>query len=266
MMTWSRRVTAFFPAPLRTVQARGAACPSRSCGMAMLAGDQERRRGFCSNGNGSATARGSAAFRIDMIDIAFVGGVMLWRGVDRELERVAPGSRTRVPGATAPTRRAGADLVVFSNRSGPNMRLHPTARFREFARAVIDLGADVYYGHSARVFQGVEIHRGKPIPCDTGDFVDDYAIDRELRNDWSFVFRIVLDGRSLRRITLFPVALAHARSGRAQGRQRAAIPERMERLSAEMGRVSSELTTGWSANRRPARRVDEHQDAARAAE
>jgi poly-gamma-glutamate synthesis protein (capsule biosynthesis protein) len=51
--------------------------------------------------------------------------------------------------------------------------LRPREIFRRFARAVIDSGADVYYGHSAHVFQGVEIYRGKPILYDTGDFIED---------------------------------------------------------------------------------------------
>ena len=38
-------------------------------------------------------------------------------------------------------------------------------------------GVDIYYGHSAHVFQGVEVYRGKPILYDTGDFIDDYAVN-----------------------------------------------------------------------------------------
>jgi poly-gamma-glutamate synthesis protein (capsule biosynthesis protein) len=38
----------------------------------------------------------------------------------------------------------------------------------------------------------VEIYRGKPILYDTGDFIDDYAVDPRLRNDWSFLFKILL--------------------------------------------------------------------------
>ena len=148
---------------------------------------------------------------------------------------LAGDAQGQVAAAIAAARGAGADLVVFSNHWGPNMRLRPSQRFRDFARAVVDLGADVYYGHSAHVFQGIELHNGKAILYDTGDFIDDYVADRELRNDWSFVFRIALEGRSLRRITLFPVALRYARTERAQGRERALILERMERLSAEMG-------------------------------
>jgi len=53
----------------------------------------------------------------------------------------------------------------------------------------MDRGVDVYYGHSAHTFQGVEIYDGKPILYDTGDFIDDYAVHPKLRNDWSFMFK-----------------------------------------------------------------------------
>jgi poly-gamma-glutamate synthesis protein (capsule biosynthesis protein) len=70
----------------------------------------------------------------------------------------------------------------------------PRDIFRRFARSVVDRGADVYYGHSAHVFQGVEVYRGKPILYDTGDFIDDYAVDDRLRNDRSFVFLVSVEG------------------------------------------------------------------------
>ena len=68
------------------------------------------------------------------------------------------------------------------------MRSRPTSEFRVFARRVIEAGADVFWGHSAHIVQGVEVWRGKPILYDTGDFVDDYAVDTNLRNDLSGLF------------------------------------------------------------------------------
>jgi poly-gamma-glutamate synthesis protein (capsule biosynthesis protein) len=111
----------------------------------------------------------------------------------------------------------------------------PRDLFRRFARAVVDLGADVYYGHSAHVFQGVEICRGKPILYDTGDFIDDYAVDPRLRNDRSFLFRLSLENGALERLELFPVSLPYARVERARGAEREAILDRMVGLSAELG-------------------------------
>jgi len=141
----------------------------------------------------------------------------------------------RVGAAIGGAREAGAQTVVFSNHWGPNMVERPSGLFRRFARAVVDRGADVYFGHSAHVFQGVEIYRGKPIFYDTGDFVDDYAVDERLRNDRSFVFRVSLEGGEFRRLEMFPVVLSFARTGLAVGEEREEILLRMERLSAEMG-------------------------------
>ena len=141
----------------------------------------------------------------------------------------------RIEAAVTAAREAGAEAVVFSNHWGPNMVQRPSALFRRFARAVIDCGADVYYGHSAHVFQGVEIYRGKPILYDTGDFIDDYAVDPRLRNDQSFLFRISLEESEFRRLELFPVALSYARAQLAKGSERESILDQMERLSGEMG-------------------------------
>ena len=143
----------------------------------------------------------------------------------------------RVERAVSAVREAGVDTVLFSNHWGPNMVQRPKEIFRRFARAVIDLGIDIYYGHSAHVFQGVEIYHGKPILYDTGDFIDDYAVNRELRNDWSFLFRVsVAEGR-FERLDLIPVKLSYARVDLATGGEREIILDRMERLSAEMGTV-----------------------------
>src|SRR5215217_9482460 len=141
----------------------------------------------------------------------------------------------RVEEAIGAAREAGARTVVFSNHWGPNMVRRPKAAFQRFARAVVDRGADVYYGHSAHVFQGVEVYRSKPILYDTGDFIDDYAVDERLRNDRSFVFLVSVEGGTFRRLQLFPVFLSFAQTGLATGGEREEILRRMERLSAELG-------------------------------
>jgi poly-gamma-glutamate synthesis protein (capsule biosynthesis protein) len=141
----------------------------------------------------------------------------------------------RVEAAIAGVREAGADTILFSNHWGPNMMERPRGLFRRFARAVVDRGADAYYGHSAHVFQGVEIYRDKPILYDTGDFIDDYAVDARLRNDRSFVFRVSVEGGAFRRLELIPVVLSFARTELAAGEEAKGILRRMEYLSAEMG-------------------------------
>src|SRR5918995_6372751 len=141
----------------------------------------------------------------------------------------------RVERAVSDVREMGVDTIIFSNHWGPNMVQRPKEIFRRFARAVIDRGVDIYYGHSAHVFQGVEIYRGKPILYDTGDFIDDYAVDPKLRNDWSFLFKIFLEGGEFRRLELSPVTLPYARVQLAKGSEKEAILDRMKLLSGEMG-------------------------------
>ena len=90
--------------------------------------------------------------------------------------------------------RKKVDLLILSIHWGPNMRKRPLAEHRSFAHELIDLGVDILHGHSAHLFQGIEMYRDKAIFFDTGDFVDDYAIDRDLRNDLSFFFIVETDG------------------------------------------------------------------------
>jgi poly-gamma-glutamate synthesis protein (capsule biosynthesis protein) len=131
--------------------------------------------------------------------------------------------------------RQHADLVIFSIHWGPNMRERPDGDDRTFARHVIDAGADVFWGHSAHLVHGVELWHGKPILYDTGDFVDDYAVDAELRNDLSALFLLRVRPPAVERIDLIPVAISDRRVRRAQGPDREWFCRRFTALSAELG-------------------------------
>ncbi len=141
----------------------------------------------------------------------------------------------RVADAIARARERGADWVVFSNHWGANFVERPSPLFRRFARRVIELGADVFYGHSAHIGQGIEIHHGKPILYDTGDFVDDYAVDPVLRNDRSCLYELVFDRDRLLRIELVPVRLHYARVMLARGADFDAIADWTQSRCAELG-------------------------------
>jgi len=98
-----------------------------------------------------------------------------------------------------------ADFVIFSIHWGPNMRQYPTEEFIEFTRAVIDAGVDIFHGHSAHVFQPIEIYKGKPIFYDCGDFIDDYAVDPDLRNDYALLYFVIInDQKKIEKIELIP--------------------------------------------------------------
>ena len=142
---------------------------------------------------------------------------------------------TRIAENIAQARAQGADLVVFSNHWGANFVERPSPEFRSFAKRVIELGADIYHGHSAHICQGIEIYQGKPILYDTGNFIDDYAVHPRLRNDRSCLFKLMFKKGKLCRIELLPVSLSVARVALASGKEFEAICARMEMLCAEFG-------------------------------
>jgi poly-gamma-glutamate synthesis protein (capsule biosynthesis protein) len=133
--------------------------------------------------------------------------------------------------------RERADLVVFSIHWGPNMRAWPTPEFRAFAHAVIDAGADVFWGHSAHVPQGVEFHRGRPILYDTGDLLDDYAVDPHLRNDLSALFFVHVRPPVVEDVEIVPVQITDLQVNLAQGHGRNWFLERFTARCAEFDTV-----------------------------
>lgn len=135
----------------------------------------------------------------------------------------------------AALRRSGAGLVVVSVHWGPNMVVEPPPHHRGFAHALIGLGADVVHGHSAHLVQGVELWRGRPILYDTGDVLDDYAVDPFLRNDHGMLFRLGVDASGPAMLTMLPLRLSFAQVDLAEGDTAATICARMERLSASLG-------------------------------
>ncbi len=130
--------------------------------------------------------------------------------------------------------RSGADLLVVSVHWGPNMRRRPPASFQSFARALIEAGADVFWGHSAHVVQGVELWRNGVILYDTGDFIDDYAVDSALRNDLSALFYVRYAQRGIH-VQVLPVVIRDLRVRVAQGSDRSQFIRSFTELCGELG-------------------------------
>lgn len=84
-------------------------------------------------------------------------------------------------------------LRFFSVHWGPNYSWQPAQEIRDLAHFLIDeCEVDIIHGHSSHHIQGVEIYKGKPIIYGCGDFVDDYALTPEYRNDISAVWQIIV--------------------------------------------------------------------------
>lgn len=133
--------------------------------------------------------------------------------------------------------------VVVALHWGPNMVERPSAHHQRFAHALIDAGADIVFGHSAHIFQAVEVYNRGLILYDTGDFLDDYAVDPILRNDWSFIFLVDTGRDGWKRLRLLPVRLEYSVVNLARGDDFDRITHRMEALCDQFG--TPVVRTSW---------------------
>ncbi|GGG53302.1 capsule biosynthesis protein [Kocuria dechangensis] len=130
--------------------------------------------------------------------------------------------------------RLRTGFLVVSAHWGSNWGSEVPEEHRAFAHALVDAGADAVFGHSAHIFRGVEVYRGRPLVYSAGDFIDDYAVDPEERNDQSFLFLLEVQDGLPRSLRLHPTVIADFRAGLATADARS-IAARMQELSAELG-------------------------------
>ena len=124
-----------------------------------------------------------------------------------------------------------ADIVLVSPHWGPNMVAEPVDRVREAASAFRAAGATLVAGHSAHVFHGVADN----ILFDLGDFIDDYAPHRDLRNDLGLLFIVTFDDDRPTRLEAIPLALDYCRTRLADAGETAWIGRRFRLACAELG-------------------------------
>ncbi len=113
--------------------------------------------------------------------------------------------RSRIAQALVLARRR-SDLVIVSAHVGPNWG-DPSRAMQTLAHELVDMGADLYWGHSNHTPQGIELYKGRAILYSTGDFVDDYMVDKDERNDLSFLFMLEVEKNRISRVVLYPTAI-----------------------------------------------------------
>jgi poly-gamma-glutamate capsule biosynthesis protein CapA/YwtB (metallophosphatase superfamily) len=135
-----------------------------------------------------------------------------------------------------------ADAVLVAAHWGPNMAAEPVSHVRRAAQALLDAGATLVAGHSAHVFHGV----APRALYDLGDFVDDYRVDRTLRNDLGLLFLVDL---SSDRLEALPLKLEFAHTRLANGDDAEWIARRFTAACAQLGtsvaRESGRLVAAW---------------------
>jgi poly-gamma-glutamate capsule biosynthesis protein CapA/YwtB (metallophosphatase superfamily) len=130
--------------------------------------------------------------------------------------------------------RGESDFVVAFPHWGPNMTAEPAGWQLRAADAMQEAGADLVAGHSAHVFHGAGWGGRGPLLYDLGDALDDYAVDRRLRNDLG-IFPIWRPGDRGGELEVAGLALDFCRTRLAEGEGAEWIAERLTRACDSLG-------------------------------
>lgn len=102
---------------------------------------------------------------------------------ERDLEAIATWVRE------AKSRAALVIVSIHAHESGETKE-DPAPFIPEFARRMIDEGADVVAGHGPHILRGMEIYRGKPIFYSLGNFIDQHDLVYKMPADAYEKFRV----------------------------------------------------------------------------
>ncbi|RRJ33691.1 CapA family protein [Halocatena pleomorpha] len=163
-------------------------------------------------------------------------------------------SRETLTSTIQKAKETNPDIVVASLHWGPNMVTEPSSAFQDVGRWLIEQGVTLVHGHSAHVVHGIEIHDGHPILYDTGDFVDDYAVDETLRNDRGFLFEVCVRRDGIPdELRLIPTEIrdcaVNTASEAATEWSHRRLRERSEPFGTRLARVGDELVASLDDDR-----------------
>jgi poly-gamma-glutamate capsule biosynthesis protein CapA/YwtB (metallophosphatase superfamily) len=130
--------------------------------------------------------------------------------------------------------RADCDLLIAFPHWGPNMTPQPARWQRQTAAQMLAAGASLVAGHSAHVFHGVGWEGDAPLLFDLGDALDDYAVNKQLRNDLG-VIALWRPGDPRLELELVGLSLDYCRTELAEGEGAEWIARRLAEACSALG-------------------------------
>lgn len=136
-------------------------------------------------------------------------------------------------------------LKVVSVHWGPNYAWEPDHDITSLAHFLIDeCHVDIIHGHSSHHVQGIEIYKGKLILYGCGDFLDDYAVVSQYRNDLSAIWSVVVAESErgkleLQRLEVYPNRIKLFKAGLIppSDKDHDFVQDHVRNLSAHFGTV-----------------------------
>ncbi|WP_133159388.1 CapA family protein [Solitalea longa] len=167
--------------------------------------------------------------------LGFTDNEPYWKAVDKPgTNYVQVGDIATIKEAIAMVRNK-VDILILSIHWGDKMNDKPLPEFVSFAHKIIEAGVDIIHGHGAHVFQGIEVYNGKLIMYDTGDLIDDYELNPDLKNNQTCFFNCEIDKDGVKKVKLVPIVLENMQARIAQNSEYDDILNHMQQLSAAFG-------------------------------
>jgi poly-gamma-glutamate capsule biosynthesis protein CapA/YwtB (metallophosphatase superfamily) len=132
--------------------------------------------------------------------------------------------------------REDCDLLIVFPHWGPNMATSPARWQQRAAARLCAAGADLVAGHSAHLFHGVGWNGG-PVLFDLGDVLDDYMVDRRLRNDLGVL--AIWRPHTEPQLELVGLRLEYCHTRLAEGADAEWIAARLTRACRELGTAAT---------------------------
>ncbi|MDG2376422.1 MAG: CapA family protein [Woeseiaceae bacterium] len=174
-------------------------------------------------------------------------------------------------------------VTIHSHQNGGRREL-PDDFLPVFARAAIEAGADVFFGHGPHILQGIEIYQGKPILYSLGNFIfqnetllrlpsDNYERydlgershvadfnDARYENDstgfpalqenWEAIIAVpTFENRQLTELALYPIDLGFGKTRQVRGRPILADDDLGQKIMADLARLSEPFGTEFKYRR-----------------
>lgn len=99
------------------------------------------------------------------------------------------------------------DILIFSIHHGYNYVSKIPQKIIDFFRSLVDNGVDIIHGHSAHHILPIEKYKNSYIFYSMGDYIDDYTVSDEYRNDLGFLAKINIINKKIHNIKIYPTKI-----------------------------------------------------------
>jgi poly-gamma-glutamate synthesis protein (capsule biosynthesis protein) len=122
------------------------------------------------------------------------------------------------------------DIVILSIHWGGNYERHVSKEHRIFAEKAIKSGVDIIHGHSSHHVKYIDNTKKYVVMYGMGDFIDDYAISSEYRNDLGMIVKVFINHNKEMDTKIFPTIISNQQVRLAHGKDAEEVRRRINEM------------------------------------